>query len=186
MFFYFVWDKELADCCGLLRGFALTRPVAVLLNKPISPKKWLITWLIISEEKDVISCFRKSCHICRGNTLQVDVCLTVLTFLPVVGRAMDVDYLRSSQISPCSMCFCSSPQCGRSHHCFIFTQICFGATKQPSQFPSAPLQARRCILTHASLSHVNIGNARPLGERTPLKATKPGLSEKILSGDTLI
>ena len=44
------------------------------------------------------------------------------------------------------------------------------------------LLACRCILTHASLSRVNSGNARPPGEPTPFRGTKRGLSEKILGG----
>lgn len=63
---------------------------------------------------------------------------------------------------------------------------CFGLTRQPSHNSSATFVAQRCILTHASLSHINIGNTRASGEWTPLKATKTGLSEKIRSGDTLI
>lgn len=61
---------------------------------------------------------------------------------------------------------------------FRFNTNWFGPRRQPSQFISAPLLAWRCVLTHASLSHVNTGNWRPPGEQTPFKATKRGIEWK--------
>lgn len=126
---------------------------------------------------------QRHCGICRIRFGLVFVWPHV-TFKPSLGASP----LFSACVTDCphSISLHYIPRCLSWHHCSVSTQI--GLDRRGSRHsPYQPLLlARWCILTHASLSHVNSGNARPPGERTPFKATKRGLSEKILGGDALV